>query len=83
MSGSPALNFVILAFVTLERIAELWLARRNTQRLLSTGAREHAPGHYPLIVALHAAWLIALWWLAPGRSAAGRTAGSTIPITGW
>ena len=68
MIGSPALNFVILAFVTLERIAELWLARRNTQRLLSTGAREHAPGHYPLIVALHAAWLISLWWLAPGRS---------------
>jgi methyltransferase len=29
--------------------------------LLAQGAREHAPGHYPLIVALHAAWLISLW----------------------
>jgi methyltransferase len=31
------------------------------------GAREHAPGHYPLIVAVHTAWLATLWWLAPGR----------------
>jgi methyltransferase len=64
-------NIVILGLVTLERIAELWLARRNTQRLLAQGAREHAPGHYPLIVALHAAWLASLWWLAPARPIAG------------
>lgn len=54
-------NIVILALVTLQRLGELWLSRRNTRRLLAEGAREHAPGHYPLIVALHAAWLIALW----------------------
>ena len=47
------LNIVILGLVTLERLFELWLARRNTQRLLGQGAREHAPGHYPLIVAVH------------------------------
>jgi methyltransferase len=61
------LNLVILTLVTLERLAELCLANRNTRRLLAQGAREHAPGHYPLIVALHAAWLLVLWWLAPGR----------------
>jgi methyltransferase len=61
------INILILAFVTAERLAELWLARRNTGRLLAEGAREHAPGHYPLIVAVHALWLAALWWLAPGR----------------
>jgi methyltransferase len=61
-------NVVILALVTLERVAELWLANRNTKRLLAEGAREHAPGHYPLIVALHALWLASLWWLAPDRS---------------
>lgn len=60
-------NFVILALVTLERIVELWLSNRNTRRLILQGAQEHAPGHYPLIVALHAAWLAALWWLAPER----------------
>lgn len=62
-------NILILAFVTAERIAELWLARRNTARLLANGAREHAPGHYPLIVAVHVLWLAALWWLAPPRAA--------------
>lgn len=57
----------ILAFVTLQRLAELALARGNTARLLALGAREHSPGHYPLIVAVHASWLVALWLLAPGR----------------
>jgi methyltransferase len=57
----------ILAFVTLQRVAELGLSNANTRGLLAAGAREHAPGHYPLIVAVHAAWLAALWWLAPGR----------------
>ena len=60
-------NFVILALVTLERLAELWLSSRNTNKLLAQGAAEHARGHYPLIVALHGAWLALLWWLAPWR----------------
>jgi methyltransferase len=60
-------NILILALVTAERIGELFLARRNTQRLLARGAREHAPGHYPLIVAVHVAWLATLWWLAPSQ----------------
>ena len=63
------MNWVIaiLAFVTAERLAELWIARRNTRRLLAQGAREHGASHYPLIVGLHAAWLMTLWFLAPGR----------------
>jgi methyltransferase len=61
------LNLIILVLVTLERLFELWLARRNTRRLLDQGAREHGRAHYPLIVALHALWLAALWWLAPTR----------------
>ena len=65
------LNIVILALVTLERLFELWLARRNTQRLLDQGAHEHARGHYPLIVAVHVLWLAALWWLAPPRPVDG------------
>ena len=61
------LGIVILALVTLQRIGELWLSNRNTRRLLAQGAREHAPGHYPLAIALHAVWLVTLWSLAPGR----------------
>ncbi|MEN3976032.1 isoprenylcysteine carboxylmethyltransferase family protein [Emcibacter sp. SYSU 3D8] len=55
----------VLVFVTLQRLGELVLARRNTARLLAQGAVEVAPGHYPLIVLMHGAWLAGLWWLAP------------------
>lgn len=55
---------LILAFVTAERLLELWISRRNTQRLLQQGAQEHASGHYPVIVLLHASWLLGLWILA-------------------
>jgi methyltransferase len=59
--------YAILFFVTLQRLSELRIARANTARLLAAGAYEHAPGHYPLIVAVHAGWLATLFWLAPGR----------------
>ena len=61
------LNILILALVTLQRLGELWLSNRNTRRLLAKGAREHSSGHYPLIVAVHALWLAAMWWLAPAQ----------------
>jgi methyltransferase len=68
---SPALNLIILALVTLQRLGELWLSNRNTRRLLAKGAREHSPAHYPLIVAVHLLWLVTLWWLAPTRPVDG------------
>ena len=55
---------LLLALVTLERLAELWLARRNTKALVADGAVEYAPAHYPLIVLLHTVWLAGLWVLA-------------------
>jgi methyltransferase len=65
------LAIVILALVTVQRLFELWLSSRNTQRLLANGAREYGAAHYPLIVAVHVLWLAALWWLAPGRPVDG------------
>ena len=62
----PVLGGLILGFVTLQRLGELVLARRNTARLLAQGAREVAPEHYGLIVLLHAAWLVGLWGLVVG-----------------
>ena len=62
------LAVIVLALVTLERGAELVWARRNTRRLLARGAREEGARHYPLIVALHAAWLAGLWLLAWNRA---------------
>lgn len=64
------LTIIILALVTLQRLGELWLSNRNTKALLAQGAHEVGAAHYPLIVAVHAAWLAALWWLAPGREVA-------------
>ena len=67
IAPSAILTALILAFVTLQRLSELLIARRNTAQLLDQGGVEHAPGHYPLIVGLHAAWLVGLWVLAWGQ----------------
>jgi methyltransferase len=58
---------LILGLVTLQRLGELILARRNTDRLRAQGAYEVAAGHYPLIVGLHAAWLAGLWYFVVWR----------------
>jgi methyltransferase len=59
---------IILALVTLQRLGELALAEANTTRLKARGAAEVAAGHYPLLVATHAAWLIALWLWGRGQA---------------
>jgi methyltransferase len=64
-----SLSILILALVTLQRIAELAMARRNTGRLLARGAVESGADHYPVIVGLHAAWLAGLWWWGWNRPA--------------
>ena len=55
-------SVAILALVTLQRLGELALARRNTRRLLAQGAIEAGAEHYFVIVGLHVAWLAGLWW---------------------
>lgn len=61
------LTVLVLAFVTLQRLGELVISRRNTLRLIERGAIEVAPEHYPLIVVLHTLWLGGLWVLALTR----------------
>jgi methyltransferase len=56
---------LVLAYVTIERLFELWLANRNTTRLLAEGAVEHGALQYPFIVVVHLLWLAILWWLGP------------------
>ena len=68
--------WLVLGLVVAQRLWELWLADRNTKRLLAEGAVEVGTAHYPLFVVLHASWLAAiaivtpwtavpnLWWLA-------------------
>lgn len=57
-------SFTILALVTAQRLLELFIARRNTKRLLEKGGVEVGSGHYPVMVALHTLWLAGLWYLA-------------------
>ena len=52
---------LILGVITLQRVSELVISRANTRKLLASGAVEVAPRHYPLIIAVHAAWLLSLW----------------------
>ena len=63
MTLAPA----VLALVTMQRVGELVLARRNTRGLLRRGGIEIAPGHYPAIIACHALWLATLWLLGWSR----------------
>ena len=52
--------WVVLILVAAQRLAELVHARRNTRRLLAEGGVESGAGHYPLLVGLHALWLVSL-----------------------
>ena len=61
-------NFTILALVTLQRLVELSIARRNTKRLLANGGVEVSSGHYPLIVLFHAVWMAGLWYSVWGQT---------------
>ena len=61
---------IILGLVLLQRLAELWIARRNTERLLSEGAVEIGAEHYPYFVVLHATWLAVLVLLTPDHAEA-------------
>jgi methyltransferase len=54
----------VLGYVTVQRLAELWWAKRNEARLLAAGGVEHGSAHFPLMVVLHATWLAGLWLLA-------------------
>lgn len=57
--------WIVLALVAVQRLAELAYARRNTRRLLAEGAAENGAGHYPLLVGLHALWLLSLALFVP------------------
>ena len=55
---SPLL--AVVGIVAIQRLAELAVSRRNYRALVAQGGIEVGRRHYPLIVALHAGWLLAL-----------------------
>jgi methyltransferase len=50
----------ILFLVALQRTIELIYASRNTARLRERGGVEFGRSHYPFVVLLHVAWLVAI-----------------------
>jgi methyltransferase len=64
---NPAALAAVAAVGTL-RLIELWHARRNTAALLAAGGVELGRRHYPLLVLLHAAWLLAIAVLVPASA---------------
>jgi methyltransferase len=61
--------YAVIAFVLLQRGAELALAQRNTARLIRLGAVEIDHGGYKWLVVLHSAWVLALIATVPAATA--------------
>lgn len=51
---------LFLGFIIVQRLSELVIAKRNTARLLAKGAVEVGAAHYPVMVAMHSAWIACL-----------------------
>jgi methyltransferase len=58
MLDSRALFTLLIAAVALERLVELVISRRHERALRARGAVEAGAGHYPVMVAIHAALLV-------------------------
>ena len=58
----------LVAFLVAQRLVELCFAQFNTRRLRAKGGVEFGAAHYPLMIALHASWLLGLWLLGHDRS---------------
>lgn len=58
----------LILFVVVQRLVELVYAHRNTVRLRAEGGTELGRSHYPLMVAIHALWLIALAYAGHDRA---------------
>ncbi len=51
---------LFLGFIIVQRLSELAIAKRNTARLLAKGGYEVGASHYPVMVAMHSAWIACL-----------------------
>src|SRR5437764_300591 len=60
MVMATAFFIVLVGAFIFERLLELRASRRNMALLISRGGREHASGHYPIIVAMHVLFFVAL-----------------------
>ena len=68
MPEADAGALAFIAFLIVQRLCELVVARRNTAKALARGAQEAGAGHYPYIIALHVAWIAAIAVLGADHS---------------
>jgi methyltransferase len=57
-------GWILLAYVTVQRVVELWWAKQNEARLLAAGGVEYGQSHLRLMQLLHTVWLLGMWVLA-------------------
>ncbi len=62
-----AIQWVIL-LVALQRLGELWLSARNVRWQIDQGGREIGRAHYPLIVLVHAGWMLSMLFAIPASA---------------
>ena len=58
---------ILLVYLTVQRLAELWWAKQNQARLMAAGGIEYGHSHLPLMILFHAAWMAGLWLLGYDR----------------
>jgi methyltransferase len=51
---------VFILFFILQRLSELFIAKRNEQWLLQQGAVEYGQAHYPFMIAMHTLFVISI-----------------------
>jgi len=51
---------IFILFFILQRLSELYIARKNEKWLLEQGAIEYGQSHYPFIVALHTLFIVSI-----------------------
>ena len=61
-------TFLFLAFIIVQRLSELVIAKVNTKRLLARGAYEVGAGHYPVMIAMHSIWIGCLLFFGYGEA---------------
>ncbi|MEE2980253.1 MAG: hypothetical protein VYA71_01765, partial [Pseudomonadota bacterium] len=52
--------YALIVLIAALRLVELAWSARNSRRLMARGAIEAGARHYPLFVALHGGWLLAM-----------------------
>ena len=72
---------LLLGYLLIERLYELRLSARHARALRARGAVEHGRGHFPMLVALHTAFPIAL--ATEVGLAIGSERSATTPLAGW